>query len=984
MITSGQTLTGKVEQAFSQAPAYTGTINSWSATGLPPGLSINSASGLITGLPAAYGDFSVTIPLPLKISSFSAGTNHFLAVTEDGLVKGYGDNDYGQLNVPAGLTGVVAVATGLGHSLALKSNGTVVGWGSNDNGQSLIPSALSGVVAIRAGRFHSLALKSNGTVVGWGAGINNPPSGLSGVAKISVFRDYSIALKTDGTVVGWGDPDWLANNYGSSLLALQYKLNQLSEIAGVVDIAASNTFVLALKSDGTVVSVSDQQQYTGDPTFQSPPTGLTGVSAIAAGQNYALALKSDGTVVAWGDSFAGFPYYSPGIPPLSGVTALTSSGGGPYTGYSVALKNDGTAVYWGLFPGAGFDWGESILYSETVAFEIAPEVPLIAPNQVFSGAVGSYFSATPSLLKTEGRPVHEPIDLNGQIVYLKTWEATGLPAGFQIHEGTGQIFSYTHQDAVQFVVTLKAFGPAGESAPVTATISIAVGPPIIVSGQSFSGKVGESFSATPALSDEVDRPATSWAITSGTLPSGLALNTTTGAITGTPTAKVSRTVSLRASGGGGVGTATSISFSINDGAPLITPGQTFQGRVGLAFSGTPALTDSTNRPVTSWSATGLPAGLSINAATGAITGTPTAEESSTPTITATGPGGTGTQSVSFSIAAAILPPVITPGQSASGTVGQVFSFNPASSGTITSWAASNLPAGLSINTSSGQITGTPTTDGSYSTSITATNLGGSDTKTLAFTISAAIPIFAGAIRATAVYAGAVAAKALYYGPSLLWNAAGWEPSTLQNNLLAFYRLNDAGGGALSLADSSGNNRTLTNTNATALSSGLAQGAASFTGSSQFLTGSIPFNPAQPYSISMWVNVSTLKNYFSIISGSTVGTLNIHGDSSGGLSWNNGAAGDFSQSGFFAANQWMHCVFVRGSANAMTVYKNGTLVKTATGSTSYSAISLLDIGNVRHMSGFQFAGKIDAVGVWNRALTTAEIGKLYNSGTGFEF
>jgi hypothetical protein len=37
-----------------------------------------------------------------------------------------------------------------------------------------------------------------------------------------------------------------------------------------------------------------------------------------------------------------------------------------------------------------------------------------------------------------------------------------------------------------------------------------------------------------------------------------------------------------------------------------------------------------------------------------------------------------------------------------------------------------------------------------------------------------------------------------------------------------------------------------------------------------------------------------------------------------------------------------------------------------------------------MFGFQFAGKIDAIGIWDRALTTTEIGKLYNSGTGFEF
>jgi hypothetical protein len=237
--------------------------------------------------------------------------------------------------------------------------------------------------------------------------------------------------------------------------------------------------------------------------------------------------------------------------------------------------------------------------------------------------------------------------------------------------------------------------------------------------------------------------------------------------------------------------------------------------------------------------------------------------------------------------------------------------------------------------------------------------------------------------AAAVYAGTTAAQALYYGPQLLWNLPGWEPSTLQNNLLAFYRLNDNGSGGLSLADSSGNNRTLTNTNSTALTSGAINGAASFTGSSQYLSATFSLNPAQPYTISMWVNVSTLKNFFSIIAGSSPGTLNIHGDAAGGLSWNNAAAGDFSQSGFFTANQWAHFVFVRAAANQMSAYKNGTLVKTATGSTNYSTLTELDIGNVRHMGGFQFSGKIDAVGIWDRALTSDEIGQLYNSGTGLE-
>ena len=57
------------------------------------------------------------------------------------------------------------------------------------------------------------------------------------------------------------------------------------------------------------------------------------------------------------------------------------------------------------------------------------------------------------------------------------------------------------------------------------------------------------------------------------------------------------------------------------GAPIITEGQVFTAKVGDVFPATTlALTDAADRPVTSWSATGLPLGLALNASTGVISG----------------------------------------------------------------------------------------------------------------------------------------------------------------------------------------------------------------------------------------------------------------------------------------------------------------------------------------------------------------------------
>jgi Bacterial Ig-like domain/Regulator of chromosome condensation (RCC1) repeat len=57
-----------------------------------------------------------------------------------------------------GLSGVTAISAGTVHSLALKGDGTVVAWGENLYGEANVPAGLSGVTAIDAGGYHNLAL----------------------------------------------------------------------------------------------------------------------------------------------------------------------------------------------------------------------------------------------------------------------------------------------------------------------------------------------------------------------------------------------------------------------------------------------------------------------------------------------------------------------------------------------------------------------------------------------------------------------------------------------------------------------------------------------------------------------------------------------------------------------------------------------------------------------------------------------------------
>ena len=103
----------------------------------------------------------VTVPTGLcDVVAVSAGRFHSLAVRCDGTVVSWGYNLNGQTDVPANLEGVVAIAAGGFHSLALKNDGSVVAWGLNNRGQASVPSAAHDhVKRISAGILHSLALR---------------------------------------------------------------------------------------------------------------------------------------------------------------------------------------------------------------------------------------------------------------------------------------------------------------------------------------------------------------------------------------------------------------------------------------------------------------------------------------------------------------------------------------------------------------------------------------------------------------------------------------------------------------------------------------------------------------------------------------------------------------------------------------------------------------------------------------------------------
>ena len=155
----------------------------------------------------------------------------------------------------------------------------------------------------------------------------------------------------------------------------------------------------------------------------------------------------------------------------------------------------------------------------------------------------------------------------------------------------------------------------------------------------------------------------------------------------------------------------------NDNAIVVDMGPIIpKGAVGSAYSFTPTITKGTS-PYT-WTATGLPTGLSIDSATGEISGIPAATGTSAVSATVTDSrGAVLTVGFDITIGYASLS-VDTPGILAA-TIGESYTCNLSASGGdgSNSWYASGLPKGLSISRENGIISGTPGVTGTFSVEV---------------------------------------------------------------------------------------------------------------------------------------------------------------------------------------------------------------------------------------------------------------------------
>ncbi len=292
----------------------------------------------------------------LTIAALSFSQNTSLALTSEGHVYAWGDNDEGQLGlgdaatmdfddvdrltperVP-GLEDVVAVVRGYDHSMALDAQGNVWTFGDNGDGQlglgdeqsrdvpTQLPS-LTHIVQIAAGSKSSYALDEQGNVWAWGrnrygnlgqgtedTNPHNAPAqitSLSDIIMLATGRDHVLALDARGQIWAWG----LNASFQVGEETLGDPVTSPVERSDIDDVRAvyahaNQSFVLRTDSklygwgqnlNGTLGIANEEDVSTpNDPVF-----GLEDVRGAAIGALHGIAQTSTDEVFAWGWSFEG-------------------------------------------------------------------------------------------------------------------------------------------------------------------------------------------------------------------------------------------------------------------------------------------------------------------------------------------------------------------------------------------------------------------------------------------------------------------------------------------------------------------------------------------------------------------------------------------------------------------------------------------------------------------------------------------------------
>lgn len=743
VITSASAASGTVGSAFTYQITATGSPSNYAASGLPAGLAVDSATGVITGTPSASGTYHVT----LSATNTSGAGTAALTITINPAVA---TNGTWKDQTSSGITPLTL-------NLTFAANSSSIAYAVATT--SPPPATPTPVVGD--------ALRVNTTTGNFSNGNAYYIAAVNTTAKTlqlaSAPGGAAITATTAGTSVApiymrWNDAvNWvggtIANGYGA--------VATIGNLPSNVRIALAGNWIV-----GTI-------NFTGGGGSDLDITGYD--YATTAGGSITFATGTSTTPLFSVARNATFPLN------MGGARYIRVAGNQGLEVMSSSDATTGSTVSWR--PQSGIDWSKfsgdlqlrqgrldvqagNVLPStsdvvlgnaNTTAGRFAVMSMFSGRNQVIgalSGTSVGRLSAGTSSSSTAGSPVTVTIGGNN---------GSGTFAGVIGADAAGSSLNTTPISIVKNGTGTEVFSGANL---YTGTTTVNAGTfllngslvgPVVVNAGTFGGSGSTSNTVTVG---------TGTGSGAGFAPGNNAIGTFT--TTGALTLRSDATLALECS------PSTDTADMVVAGGVTLNNAILSPSVVGqdAAISGGTVLTiirNTSSSPVNG-SFNGLPEGATVSIGANAFQISYVGGDGNDVTLTALG---------------AAQPPVIT-STAASGAFGGSFSFAVVASNTPTSFSATGLPAGLTINPTTGVISGTPLAAGTFTAMITATNAAGSTTAPLTISIPQVIGLNLRAYNTYGLNATDVAGviRATYWN-NLVGPAATGETvatSTLTDNL----------------------------------------------------------------------------------------------------------------------------------------------------------------------------------------------------------
>ncbi|POH73022.1 beta strand repeat-containing protein [Arthrobacter glacialis] len=686
-ITTSSLPQGVYGAAYSSTVAASGGTAplSFSATGLPAGLSM-SAAGVVSGTPTKAGTFTAAVTVA-DAQGKTAARNLGLAVAAP--------------TISVGPSTVPAAQIGLLYSQTISASGAIGPYS----------------YAITAGSLPAgLSLSSAGV--------------LSGTPTAGGTFNFTIRAIDAG---GWQG-------------ARAYSLSVAAPTIGIAP-----TVMPAMRAldpvSATVTANGGTAPYAYTVTAGALPAGLTLSSAGALMGTPAAAGQYNFTVTAVDSSTGGtgysgsraysvtvapvqLPTITPATLPNAGAGKVYSeqlSGGNGVAPYTFAIASgslpaglslsgagliSGTPTASGTFP-VGITVTDSRGRESTVAYQLVVATSSFTVGPTTLPATTAYSPYSGSVTASGGVGPYSFAVTAGALPRGITLASNGTLSGTSNVSGTSN-FTITATDSS--TGTGPAIGARFYSFTVNAPTL-----PSITPGTVPGGTAGTAYSQQ--LSGATGVAPYVFSVVSGALPAGLSLSSA-GLLSGTPTVSGPFTVGIKVTDARTLESTNSFTLTVAAPVIAVTPATLPGANVGAAYAVDAGATGGTAPHSFAVTAGSLPAGLTLTAA-GKLAGTPTAPGTKNFTITATDRYGfTGSRMYSlFSTPAAL---VLGPASLPAPAAGDAYSAQLATTGGYGTFSyaitSGTLPTGLSLDTGTGLISGTPTAVGSYGFTVTSTDV----------------------------------------------------------------------------------------------------------------------------------------------------------------------------------------------------------------------------------------------------------------------